>query len=85
MTIILLTSALSGCIGDDDHHEYDFNGIEYDPASPAPDFTLTDQHGNAVSLSDYDGKVVVLAFTYTACPDVCLAIEANLHLSLIHI
>ena len=79
MTIILVSSALSGCIGGDDHHEYDFNGMEYDPASPAPEFTLTDQNGNDVSLSDFEGKVVVLAFTYTACPDVCLAIEANLH------
>ena len=79
MTIILLASALSGCIGGDDHDEYDFNGMEYDPASPAPEFTLTDQNGNDVSLSDFEGKVVVLAFTYTACPDVCLAIEANLH------
>ncbi len=46
--------------------------------SIAPDFTLTDQNGQSVSLSDFEGKVVVLAFTYTACPDVCLAIEANL-------
>lgn len=79
MSIILLASAFSGCIGGDDHHEYDFNGMEYDPASPAPEFTLTDQYGNEVSLSDFEGKVVVLAFIYTACPDVCLAIEANLH------
>ena len=79
LSSILLMSALSGCIGGSDEHEYEFNGIEYDPASPAPDFTLTDQHGNDVSLSDFEGKVVVLAFTYTACPDVCLAIEANLH------
>ncbi|MBT6391206.1 MAG: redoxin domain-containing protein [Candidatus Marinimicrobia bacterium] len=28
----------------------------------APDFTLPDQDGNAVSLSDYAGKKVVLWF-----------------------
>ena len=28
----------------------------------APDFTLNDQHGNAVSLSDFAGKKVVLYF-----------------------
>ena len=76
---LLLISALSGCIGGEHEHEYEFHGLEYDPASPAPEFTLTDQNGLAVSLSDYEGKVVVLAFTYTSCPDVCLAIEANLH------
>jgi thioredoxin-dependent peroxiredoxin len=29
---------------------------------PAPDFTLPDQHGNAVTLSDFKGKTVVLYF-----------------------
>jgi len=79
VSILLLITALSGCIGGDGDTEYEFHGLEYDPASPAPDFTLVDQNGQNVSLSDFEGKVVVLAFTYTACPDVCLAIEANLH------
>tara|TARA_B100000700_G_scaffold279392_1_gene328282 strand:- start:5047 stop:6159 length:1113 start_codon:yes stop_codon:yes gene_type:complete len=74
--LMLFSTALSGCIGGDDG--YKFNGIEYDPASPAPDFTLIDQNGEEVSLSDFEDKVVVIAFTYTICPDVCLAIEANL-------
>ena len=78
LSAVLLITALSGCIGGDEE-KYEFHGLEYDPASPAPDFTLTDQNGLDVSLSDFEGKVVVLAFTYTACPDVCLAIEANLH------
>ena len=77
LSLLLACSALSGCIGGD-HDEYDFNGIEYDPASPAPGFTLLDQNGEQVSLSDFEDKVVVIAFTYTICPDVCLAIEANL-------
>ncbi|MEE2748107.1 MAG: SCO family protein [Candidatus Thermoplasmatota archaeon] len=79
VSILLLITALSGCIGGQTPSEYKFHGLEYDPASPAPDFTLTDQNGLDVSLSDFEGKVVVLAFTYTACPDVCLAVEANLH------
>ncbi len=34
------------------------------------DFTLASAHG-PVSLSDYRGKVVMLFFGYTLCPDVC--------------
>ena len=37
----------------------------------APDFTLEDTEGRAVSLEDLRGKVVVLHFVYTSCPDVC--------------
>src|SRR5690554_4232897 len=34
---------------------------------PAPDFTLKDLDGNTVSLSDFEGKVVVLDFWATWC------------------
>ena len=37
----------------------------------APEFTLQDGDGNWVKLSDFRGKVVVLNFVYTNCPDVC--------------
>jgi protein SCO1/2 len=36
-------------------------------------FTLTDQNGNARSLADFRGKLVLLYFGYTFCPDVCPA------------
>jgi protein SCO1/2 len=35
------------------------------------DFHLTDHNGKPRSLSDFRGKVVVLFFGYTHCPDVC--------------
>lgn len=38
---------------------------------PAPDFRLTDQFGAPVSLAALRGKVVVLTFLYSNCPDVC--------------
>ncbi len=38
---------------------------------PAPEFTLRDADGRAVRLADFRGKVVVLNFVYTTCPDVC--------------
>ena len=37
----------------------------------APDFTLTDQRGQQVRLSDLKGQAVALAFIYTNCQDIC--------------
>lgn len=46
------------------------------PAGPAHDFTLTDltDRRRAVSLSQYRGQVVVLAFLYSTCGDTCVVI-----------
>jgi protein SCO1 len=46
---------------------------------PALDFKLTDDQGKAVSAADYRGKVVLLYFGYTHCPDVCPLTLAQLH------
>ncbi|WP_084103339.1 peroxiredoxin [Demequina sp. NBRC 110056] len=37
----------------------------------APDFTLTDQHGRRVTLSDYRGAAVLLVFVPFAFSDTC--------------
>lgn len=37
----------------------------------APDFRLTDQHGNATSLSDFRGKIVALTFMDSRCDETC--------------
>ena len=44
----------------------------------APGFTLTDQRGRTVHLSDFRGKAVALTFLYTNCPDVCPLTAENL-------
>jgi cytochrome oxidase Cu insertion factor (SCO1/SenC/PrrC family) len=41
------------------------------PHQPAPGFTLTDQAGRTLSLSDLRGKVVVLEFMDPHCTDIC--------------
>ena len=47
---------------------------------PIPDFTLTDQTGQRVSLSRFEGKVVAVTFIYTSCPlpDYCFRLSNNL-------
>ena len=43
----------------------------FTPARDAPDFTLSGSDGAKLKLSAYRGKVVLLAFGFTSCPDVC--------------
>jgi protein SCO1/2 len=42
------------------------------------DFALTDHNGKPRTLADFRGKVVVLFFGYTHCPDVCPTTLAEL-------
>jgi protein SCO1/2 len=56
-----------------------FEGQVLDPPRPPLDFTLTDQLDQPVRLSALHGKVVVLTFLFTACPDVCPLITGKIH------
>ena len=44
----------------------------------APDFALRDTKGSTVRLSDYRGRVVLLAFVFTTCPGVCPLISRQM-------
>ena len=44
----------------------------------ADDFALTDQNGRSFHLSQLRGKVVLLFFGYTHCPDACPTTMAKL-------
>jgi protein SCO1/2 len=59
-----------------------FAGGELSPPRTTPDFTLTDQSGKQVSMADQRGKLVLLTFLYTNCPDVCPLITQNLNQAL---
>ncbi|BFI95518.1 MAG: SCO family protein [Rhodanobacter sp.] len=52
-----------------------------DIAGHMPDlqFQLTDDNGKTVTAGDYRGKIVLLYFGYTHCPDVCPLTLAHLH------
>lgn len=57
--------------------DYRFRGGIIDPPFEAPDFTLTDQFGQPFRLSEHRGKVVVIYFGFTYCPDLCPAALAD--------
>ncbi len=47
---------------------------QYNPAKPpgmGGDFELTDHNGELFKLQDERGKLVLMFFGYTSCPDVC--------------
>lgn len=54
-----------------------YYGSSYDMR--APDFTLTNQDGEKVTLGDFKGKAVFMFFGYTHCPDICPVTLANLN------
>ncbi len=49
------------------------------PGDPVPDFTLIDQTGRSLTLSQLAGKVVAVTFIYTSCPlpDYCFRLANN--------
>jgi protein SCO1/2 len=49
----------------------EFAGQELVPPSPAMDFSLKSADGAEFRLSHQRGKIVLLSFGYTFCPDVC--------------
>ena len=48
-----------------------FQGVDLTGAEYGRDLPLTDQFGKERSIKDFAGKVVVVFFGYTQCPDVC--------------
>lgn len=50
---------------------YAFHGTVINPPLPVTDFTLQTGETETFRLSDAGGKIVLLFFGYTSCPDVC--------------
>lgn len=66
--------ALSGCTpSTPTFQNTDISGADF-----GKNFTLTDHTGKTRSLSDYQGKVVLIFFGFTQCPDVCPTTLAEL-------
>lgn len=67
LLVTLVLIALAGCGAASPQ----LKGTVIDPPKAAPDFTLTDQQGQPFTLSAQQGKVTVLFFGFTRCPDIC--------------
>lgn len=66
-------ATLMGCDQGQKWHAMDVSG-----STPALDFTMTRAaDGKLVTARDYRGKIVLLYFGYTYCPDVCPTTLAN--------
>ncbi|MGO9760936.1 MAG: SCO family protein [Solirubrobacteraceae bacterium] len=52
------------------------------PAKQAPPIHLRNYLGQAVTLSEFRGKAVLVTFLYANCPDVCPLIASNLRVAL---
>jgi protein SCO1/2 len=55
-----------------------FRGADVTGSAFGHDFHLTDHTGKARTLGDFRGKVVLIFFGYTQCPDFCPTTLANL-------
>jgi len=83
---VVLVVALSGSSGSSSSAstsvsagaESAFQGAPFPAGISAPDFTLRNQDGEHVSLSEYRGRVVLLTFLYSTCGDTCIVIAEQI-------
>lgn len=73
VTLSACDGSLPGGAGKPAFKAVDITGAEY-----ARSLSLQDPDGRTRSLADFKGKVVVVFFGYTQCPDVCPATMAEL-------
>ena len=82
-TMLLSTGCLDSLTNSEGTGKFwgdDCNEVSDDicPPGKAPDFSLVDQYGNVVNLTDYEDKILVVSFIYTSCPDICPAFTYQL-------
>ena len=73
----VLLTLLSACGGAPE--EGDYSGTILTDPYTAPDAALTDTDGQPFSLAaDTDGRLTLVFFGYTHCPDICQAVMSSL-------
>jgi len=81
LKLIATSALLTGAVGlftACSEKKQSFTAIDLTGADYARDFALTDHNGQPRTLKDFSGKVVVMFFGYTQCPDVCPTSMAEL-------
>src|SRR5690606_3849977 len=66
IVLLLFSWLLTSC-----SQPHEFAGTELDPAPPAANISGINWDGTPFNLEELQGKVVLLFFGYTSCPDVC--------------
>lgn len=83
--LIIMALLMSACSNDDSNGSGDnagkienknnanvkFNSINITGVDYAKNFNLTDHNGEKKSLENFKGKIVIMFFGFTQCPDVC--------------
>ena len=75
---LLAAVSLAGVLAACGEQKPSFSAIDITGADYGKNFALTDHNGQVRHLSDFAGKVVVVFFGYTQCPDVCPTTLAEL-------
>jgi len=79
----MMLAALTACLSSGLVRSADTFHLEQWPQSmPVPDFQLVDTDAAPRRLSDYRGKVTIVFFGFTHCPDVCPATLVKLALAM---
>ena len=52
--------------------------VRNDIKAEVPAFSFTDQNGQTISNKDLEGKVYVVEFFFTTCPDICIRMNENM-------
>jgi protein SCO1/2 len=73
LAVAVVTAALAGCErgAPGAAPPQQFKGVDITGAEYGRRLELTDQDGKLRTLADFKGKVTVVFFGYTQCPDVC--------------
>ncbi|HEX7816695.1 SCO family protein [Dyella sp.] len=79
LTVLSALACISVTLAACHHDDMPWRLTQITGHMPDLDFRLTDDHGKPVTGKDYQGKVVLLYFGYTHCPDVCPLTLAQLH------
>lgn len=73
LLVLVLVTTLTSCAS-----PHQFSGSVLETPTPAFAFEGTNYTGDPFRLSEQQGKVVVIFFGYTFCPDICPLTLANL-------